>query len=151
MIEYIFLLLLALLSTVIIETAVAWLFKLRSKREIRTVILINIITNPLLNYLILVNAYFQLIAHTFGLVLVLEVCTGGMVTVIYVPSLQRLENAACIDNDERCLISYGVAAVSARVIDSGIVMIVRISLPLKGGITHGDGKDYLKGTNYTTD
>jgi hypothetical protein len=46
---------------------------LRSKRELWTVVLINVITNPLLNYLIAVNGYFHLISQTTILILCLEV------------------------------------------------------------------------------
>jgi hypothetical protein len=63
----------ALLLTIVIEGIIAWLFGLRSKRELLTVLLINVITNPLLNYLITVNGYFHLISQTTVLVLCLEV------------------------------------------------------------------------------
>lgn len=73
MIAYISRLFLALLVTVIIEFAVAWIFSLRGK-DLAVVILVNVITNPLLNYLILVNAYFQLFPNAFGFGLFLEGC-----------------------------------------------------------------------------
>jgi hypothetical protein len=58
----------------VIEAGIAWLFGLRSKNELGTVILINVITNPLLNYLILINSYFHLVNQTGVLTLALEVC-----------------------------------------------------------------------------
>ena len=73
MIDYLKFSLEALLLTIVIEVVVAWLFGLRSKRELWTVVLINVITNPLLNYLIAVNGYFHLISQTTILILCLEV------------------------------------------------------------------------------
>jgi hypothetical protein len=63
----------ALFLTIAIEFGVAWIFRLRSKTELLTIAFINLITNPLLNYLILVNGYFQLISQNIILVLILEV------------------------------------------------------------------------------
>jgi len=63
----------ALILTIVIEVGIAWLFGLRSKRELLTVLLINVITNPLLNYLITVNAYFHLVSQTNAFILCLEV------------------------------------------------------------------------------
>jgi hypothetical protein len=47
MIDYLRLSAEALILTVVIEVGIAWLFGLRSKRELLTVLLINVITNPL--------------------------------------------------------------------------------------------------------
>ena len=74
MFEYLKLLVIALFLTIAIEVGIAWLFRLRSKKELGTVILINVITNPLLNYLILINSYFHLVKQTGVLTLALEVC-----------------------------------------------------------------------------
>jgi len=63
----------ALILTLVIEVSVAWLFGLRTKKEFWTVILINVITNPLLNYLITVNGYFHLVSQTNAFILCLEV------------------------------------------------------------------------------
>jgi hypothetical protein len=73
MIDYLKFSLEALLLTIAIEVIVALLFGLRSKQELWTVVLINVITNPLLNYLITVNGYFHLIPQTTILILCLEV------------------------------------------------------------------------------
>jgi hypothetical protein len=73
MIDYLKFSLEALLLTIAIEVIVALLFVLRSKQELWTVVLINVITNPLLNYLITVNGYFHLISQTTILILCLEV------------------------------------------------------------------------------
>jgi hypothetical protein len=73
MIDYLRLSAEALILTVVIEVGIAWLFGLRSKRELLTVLLINVITNPLLNYLITVNAYFHLVSQTNAFILCFEV------------------------------------------------------------------------------
>jgi len=73
MIDYLKFSLEALLLTIAIEVIVALLFVLRSKQELWTVVLINVITNPLLNYLITVNGYFHLISQTTILILCLDV------------------------------------------------------------------------------
>ena len=62
----------ALALTVVIEIGIAWLLGLRSKTEIGTILLINVITNPALNYLMLVNTSFHLISRTSLLLLFLE-------------------------------------------------------------------------------
>ena len=41
--------------------------------ELGTVMLINVITNPLLNYIIMVNGYFHLVSQTNAMMLCLEV------------------------------------------------------------------------------
>ena len=62
----------ALILTIAIEVSIAWLFGLRSKKELWAVTLINVITNPLLNYLIMVNSNFHLISQVTVLILCLE-------------------------------------------------------------------------------
>jgi hypothetical protein len=64
--------LLALLLTVAIEAAVAWLFGFRAARSQLAVAMINCITNPSLNFLLLVLAWLGA-AVTLPLVLFLEV------------------------------------------------------------------------------
>jgi len=72
MIDYILLSAAALFLTIVIEAGVAWLCRIRTKRELGAVVLINVITNPLLNYLLAVNGYFHLVSQTFVLILCLE-------------------------------------------------------------------------------
>lgn len=50
-------LIVSLLVTIIIELIVARLFGFRKKHELLVVVLINLITNPVLNYLILLKNY----------------------------------------------------------------------------------------------
>jgi hypothetical protein len=72
MIKDLRLFILALILTILIEVGVARLFGLKEKKELLTVVLVNVITNPLLNYLILVNAYFHLIGQSQILILIIE-------------------------------------------------------------------------------
>lgn len=51
---------LALFYTIIIELLVAFLFGFRKKTEIIAIILVNLVTNPILNYLLLVIGYSSL-------------------------------------------------------------------------------------------
>ena len=69
---------LALLLTEIVEVTVALLLGYRRPREIIAVILVNLVTNPSLNYLLFLNDYFGMIRHRFPLILFLE---AGVVLV----------------------------------------------------------------------
>jgi hypothetical protein len=62
----------ALVLTIAIEAGIVWLLGWRSKPVIWAVVLINVITNPLLNYLLLVNNNYQLITQTNALIFSLE-------------------------------------------------------------------------------
>jgi hypothetical protein len=68
----------AFFSTLFIELIVAFVLGYRKKTELLAVILVNIITNPLLNYFIQVNNQLKFVQLSFGLILVLEV---GVVVV----------------------------------------------------------------------
>ena len=74
MLEYIKLFALALVLTIVIEVGIAWVLGLRHKTGMMTVILINVITNPFLNYLILINGYFHLVQQYGLLIIILEIC-----------------------------------------------------------------------------
>ena len=65
--------LVALLLTIAIETVVATFFGYRKKLEIATIIFINLITNPLLNYLLLINGYFKIAQINTTAILFLEI------------------------------------------------------------------------------
>jgi hypothetical protein len=69
--------LLALLLTVIIEGAVAWLFGFRTARSQLSVAMINCITNPALNLLLLVLAWLG-VPVTLPLIIPLEVLVVGI-------------------------------------------------------------------------
>ena len=47
-----------LLLTIIIETAIALLLKIRNKDDIKKIVYINCITNPIINYVMLFIFYF---------------------------------------------------------------------------------------------
>jgi hypothetical protein len=66
-------LIIPLLFTILVEVIVAIIFGYRSKLEIATVILINLITNPILNYFLLVDGQIRLISINLQLILFLEV------------------------------------------------------------------------------
>ncbi len=73
MLETIGLFIAALTLTVVIETGLAWLLGLRTKKALTTGALINVATNPLVNYLLALNRYFELIETEWALVLGLEI------------------------------------------------------------------------------
>lgn len=65
--------LIALLLTIAIEIIVAIFFGFRKKSEIATIIFINLITNPLLNYLLFINGYFGISTINTMTIIFLEV------------------------------------------------------------------------------
>ena len=65
--------LLALLLTEIVEIAVALFLGYRRPREITAVFLVNLVTNPSLNYLLFLNDYFGIIRYRLPLILFSEV------------------------------------------------------------------------------
>jgi hypothetical protein len=64
--------LLALLLTEIVEIAVALFLGYRRPREIIAVFLVNLVTNPSLNYLLFLNEYFSIIRYRLPLILFSE-------------------------------------------------------------------------------
>lgn len=62
----------ALVLTVLIELIIAFLLGYRTKSEIIAIICVNLITNPVLNYLLLLNYHFSIIKAEELLVLFLE-------------------------------------------------------------------------------
>lgn len=65
--------LVAILLTIAIEIVVAIFFGYRKKLEIATIIFINLITNPLLNYLLFINGYFGITQINTAAILFLEI------------------------------------------------------------------------------
>lgn len=63
----------ALLLTILIEVLVALIFGYKHKKEICSVILINLITQPVLNYFLLIDSYFSLVAVNIQFTLPLEI------------------------------------------------------------------------------
>ncbi len=62
-----------LLLTIIVESGVAFFFGLRNKTEIGAVCLVNVITNPIMNFLLFANYYFNYFIQPTVFLLVLEV------------------------------------------------------------------------------
>lgn len=63
----------ALFLTIVIELAVVFFFGFRKKKEIIAIIFINLLTNPILNYLLLVNNHFSFFKPDLSIILFLEV------------------------------------------------------------------------------
>lgn len=63
---------LALLLTIIIEIIVAYLFKIKTKNQILIIILINVITNPALNWFVYLLNQFDIIKKNIFLILFSE-------------------------------------------------------------------------------
>jgi hypothetical protein len=80
--------LLALLLTVTIEVAVARLFGFRTGRSLLVVAMINCITNPALNFLLLVLAWLGVIVR-MPLVVLLEVLVVGFEWGLYLYVFER--------------------------------------------------------------
>ena len=66
-------LILPLIITEIVEVGVAALFGLRHKLEIAAILLINIITNPLMNFILLLNFSFHIVSQNLLLLTSLEI------------------------------------------------------------------------------
>ncbi|HEX2994891.1 MAG TPA: hypothetical protein VHP14_08705 [Anaerolineales bacterium] len=64
--------LLALLLTILVEGCVAYLLGLRSRQSLLAVLAINVLTQPALNYLLLVLVYLN-VNVTFMLIIALEI------------------------------------------------------------------------------
>ncbi len=62
----------ALFLTIAIELVVAFLLDFKKKLEIVTIVFINSLTNPTLNYLLLVNDYFSFFDTNLLIILLLE-------------------------------------------------------------------------------
>ncbi len=65
--------LIALLLTIAIEVFIAILFGFRNKNLILAVVFINLITNPILNYFLLINNYFSFVFINTIILLIFEI------------------------------------------------------------------------------
>jgi hypothetical protein len=63
---------LALLLTEVVEVAVAVFLGYRRPKEISAVILVNLLTNPSLNFLLFLNDYYGVVKRGWPLILFLE-------------------------------------------------------------------------------
>lgn len=66
-------LLTALIVTILIEETVVFLLGYRNKNTFLVVFLVNIITNPIANYILMINNIFHIIRPNISLVTILEV------------------------------------------------------------------------------
>ena len=71
----------ALTLTILIEWGLSSLF-LHSKTDRRLVVLVQCLTNPVLNALLLINNYFGFLNRTI-LIIILELCVVAIEAVIY--------------------------------------------------------------------
>jgi hypothetical protein len=79
----------ALLVTILIEVLVALIFGYERKREMLSVIFVNLITQPVLNYFLVINSYFSLVAVNIQLILLLEIIVILVEWQLLVYALQR--------------------------------------------------------------
>lgn len=84
--------LLAPLLTIVIELAVALFFGFREKIEIITIIFVNLLTNPILNYFLWVNDYFSFFKSNLLLTLFLEVVVVFIEWRLFMFVLQEKSN-----------------------------------------------------------
>jgi hypothetical protein len=63
----------ALILTIVIEVSIAAAFGYRSQKEILSIVLVNLITQPALNYFLLLNSFLGLIAESIQFILFLEI------------------------------------------------------------------------------
>ncbi len=64
--------LLALTGTIVVEVTVVYCCGWRKKEQIWLVVLINCLTNPVLNYVVWLNNYFGFVRIDIGIILFLE-------------------------------------------------------------------------------
>lgn len=72
----------AVILTVIIETCVSFIIGIKNKKDLLNIILVNIMTNPLVNSItIFLNFYFGIFSRNVGLVIleILAVISEGFV------------------------------------------------------------------------
>lgn len=71
----------ALALTLIIEIIIAFLLEYRKKEEIYLIISVNLLTNPLLNFLIQLNSQLKIIQLSFYLIILIEI---GVVVIEFI-------------------------------------------------------------------
>lgn len=89
-------LLVALISTIIIEETVIFLFGYRNKSTFLVVALVNIITNPIANYIVTTNNIFNIINPGIPLVMILEILIVFIEWKIMEYSLPNQEKQSCL-------------------------------------------------------
>jgi hypothetical protein len=66
-------LLTVLILTILIEETVIFLFGYKNKNTFMIIALVNVITNPIANYIVMTNNIFNIIKPNISLVIILEV------------------------------------------------------------------------------
>jgi len=102
--------LLTFLLTVIIEIFVGYLFLLRDRESIVTIFFINLLTNPLINYLVFLNSKLNLLETNWYIIIILEVCIVLLESRLLVSVLKkeskRMLMLSIIMNSSSFLIGY---------------------------------------------
>ena len=84
--EYYFL---ALISTLIIELSVAYVFGFRNKKSIITIIFANLITHPLLCYFLWMNSVIFIIPINYISIIVLEILVALLESALLFLALKQ--------------------------------------------------------------
>ena len=106
--------LLPLVLTIVTEVIVAYVFGFRKKTEIITIIFINLLTNPILNYLLLVNGYFSFFEINPTLILFLELAVVLAEWRLLIFALQKSPKQLLILSLAMNLCSYIIGALLLR-------------------------------------
>ena len=80
---------LALALTIIIEMGVAFILGYRDRKSLAVVALVNVITNPILNYLLLVIAVYRFMEINTALILCLEAVVALAEWMLMIYALDR--------------------------------------------------------------
>jgi hypothetical protein len=86
----------ALFLTIAVELMVAFLFGFRKKLEITAIVFVNLLTNPILNYLLLVNDHFSFFKTNLLVILFLEFLVVLIEWKLLVFALQEKTNKLLI-------------------------------------------------------
>jgi len=95
------LILVALVLTILIEVAVAVVLGYRKKLEIATVVLVNIITNTILNYFLYASEHFKIIVVNTVMITILE-------AIIILVEWQLLRFALRQDSKKLFILSFAM-------------------------------------------
>ena len=104
--------LIALLLTIVVEWCVVFLFGYRNKNVFLVVAMINLVTNPLLNYIILVIQYLNLFQINMPVFFIIE--------LLVILAEWRLLIYAINENDKKLLILSVVMNLASFI--SGLVL-----------------------------
>jgi len=80
---------LALILTLIIELSVAYVFGFRNKKNITTIIFINLVTHPLLCYFLWMNSVIFIIPVNYFSIIILEILVVLLESVLLLFALKQ--------------------------------------------------------------